>query len=347
MTTPKTIQIDSLTIDPRLQTRAGGNNPEWVTTLADAYQRGDVLPPVRCVEDCDHLWLAGGFQRVEALQSIGATEVDAVITKGTFDDALLISLQDNAKHGLTRTDDDKRRAVEIMLSHGEWKDWSTNSIAERLNLSWSFVDKIRTELGPKPTEVKFEREGKPGTMDTAKIGKNSQAAPPPAEPTSRVRSGAATPADTTGGEDGREGADLPPSSCDQTSGATSHAGSAKPNVAAGAPAAVKTGRPIIKDASGHPVPRALVDVFEDDLHRDAPAKLDWLMQQFKQASRWSQFLRLADLLEHLSNAKQCVIDAQPHVVHRECKGAGCEKCRNTGFLTKWAAEEIKLTEKAA
>lgn len=46
-------------------------------------------------------------------------------------DAILYSCGANDRHGLRRTNEDKRRAVKKSLEDPEWSGWSSNKIAER------------------------------------------------------------------------------------------------------------------------------------------------------------------------------------------------------------------------
>jgi len=183
-------------------------------------------------------------------------------------------------------------------------------MAQKLNLSWGFVDRIRGELNAKSSLiVKFERNNEIKTMIVGRRGFAGAATKP--EPTPPI-----SPTD-------------PPSSdgisdepTEQTLGE-----SAMPE------------RQVRRDASGYPIPKTLAKAFGDALHHDAPAQIDRLIADFIAASRWSKWLRLRDLLHALAEARTCIIEAQPHLVHRDCRGRGCSKCRGSGFLSLWAADQ--------
>jgi hypothetical protein len=68
-------------------------------------------------------------------------------------DAVLHSVGANATHGLRRTNEDKRRAVETLLNDEKWYLWSDRQIARQCQVSHSLVSKIRQELtGRNPSQ---------------------------------------------------------------------------------------------------------------------------------------------------------------------------------------------------
>ena len=73
--------------------------------------------PAAChaVFDGTDYWLADGFHRFWAAKEAGLTEIYEEIHPGTLRDAILFSLSANSKHGLRRTNADKRKAVQTLL----------------------------------------------------------------------------------------------------------------------------------------------------------------------------------------------------------------------------------------
>ncbi len=307
------LALDQLSLDERLQARVGGVNERVAREYADAMQNGDVFPPAAVFDDGAHLWLAGGYHRVHARRLLGVTEIEAVVRKGTFKEALLFALLDNARHGLPRTEEDKRHAVEVLLADPEWREWSTNSMAQKLNLSWGFVDRIRAQLNAKSAPiVKFKKNDEVMTMVVGRRGLAASAVYKLELPTARpVPFGESKSSDD-------------------------------PAAPEAAPA-----RQIHRDASGHRIPQSLVKAFSDPLHQDAPAQIERLMADFTAASRWSKWLRLRELLDALAEARICIIEAQPRLVHRECKGRGCADCRRSGYLSRWAVDQQELDQPAS
>lgn len=174
-TSPVRIALDALTVDPGLQTRAAMNDVT-VAEYAEALLAGEVLPPVVVFRDGEGMWLADGFHRVAAARHAGLPDVDAIVHDGGRREALLHAVGANARHGLRRTNADKRRAVEMLLADNEWGARSDNWIAEKCGVSHPFVGSVRASTcnGYKcPT-----RETANGrVMETANIGR-TWATPP-------------------------------------------------------------------------------------------------------------------------------------------------------------------------
>lgn len=53
--------------------------------------------------------------------------------------------QENMVTGATRTNQDKRNAVELLLSDPDWSQWSNSEIARQCGVSPAFVASIRGE----------------------------------------------------------------------------------------------------------------------------------------------------------------------------------------------------------
>jgi hypothetical protein len=133
-------------------------------------------------------WLADGFHRYFAAKAAARTTIHEDITPGTRREAILYSLSANTKHGLRRSNADKRRAVQTLLDDAEWSQWSSNEIAKRCAVGVDMVIALRnsslSETKVTEREVKT-KHGTTTTMNTANIGKKSKPAEPekPAEPT--------------------------------------------------------------------------------------------------------------------------------------------------------------------
>jgi hypothetical protein len=120
---------------------------ETVHDYAEDMINGAIFPPVVVFFDGTDYWLGDGFHRVEAARKVGREIIDAEVRHGTNRDAVLHGIQANANHGLRRTQADKRRAVETLLTDPEWAKWSDRKIAEAARVDHKTVGKIRRELG--------------------------------------------------------------------------------------------------------------------------------------------------------------------------------------------------------
>ena len=141
----------------------------------------------------------------KAALKAGLTEIAAIVKQGTRRDAVLHSVGANAKHGLRRTNADKRRAVMRLLEDEEWSGWSDRQIARSTSTSNTFVSKLRSSLtvnvdsenqkqdvtvnvySDNPNERTYiTKHGTITQMNTANIGKGSSSESPPTEEAQEV-----------------------------------------------------------------------------------------------------------------------------------------------------------------
>jgi hypothetical protein len=166
------LRISDIRIDGGTQSRVGLNK-DVVLDYTQAMQAGTMFPPVTVYYDGDVYWLADGFHRIAAAKEAGLKEFPADVRQGTRREAVLYSVGANGRHGLRRTNEDKRRAVTILLEDAEWSKWSNNEIAKRCDVSEYFVRTLRPHFDK--NEVTSERtyttrHGTVATMDIANIG---------------------------------------------------------------------------------------------------------------------------------------------------------------------------------
>jgi hypothetical protein len=96
---------------------------------------------------------------------------------GTQRDAILFACGANAKQGLRRSNEDKRKAVGTLLADAEWGQWSDNAISKACCVSNHMVATMRAHLGefqdspPADGKRTVERGGTTYDQDTSKIGK--------------------------------------------------------------------------------------------------------------------------------------------------------------------------------
>ena len=180
------IELSKIRIDGCTQPRAELNQAT-VDEYAEAIKTGAQLPPVTLFFDGANYWLADGFHRYFGAKAAGRTTIHEDITPGTLREAILYSLSANSKHGLRRSNADKRRAVQTLLDDAEWSKWSSNEIAKRCAVGVDMVIALRnsslSETKVTEREVKT-KHGTTTTMNTANIGKKARPAEPekPAEP---------------------------------------------------------------------------------------------------------------------------------------------------------------------
>jgi hypothetical protein len=185
MLSPGVIRIDGGT-QPRAALKEG---------LVEEYRAemaaGAEFPPVIVFYDGTEYWLADGFHRWHATMRLGAGNVAADIREGTHRDAILYSLSANATHGMRRSAEDKRHAVERILRDREWRKLADREIARHCAVSPQTVGTYRKRLEseaeavktasvqsgqiekaePEKTERQVRRGGSAYTMRTERIGK--------------------------------------------------------------------------------------------------------------------------------------------------------------------------------
>lgn len=169
------VSIDSIRIDGGTQTRELINETA-VAQYTEDLLNGSIFPPVEVFDDGVHKWLVDGFHRLFAHNRADFKEIEVKVHKGTLRDAQLYALGVNDKHGLQRTNADKRKAVMIALNDLEWQDYSDTQIAKICNVSATFVAKCRkAENIERPAEKTYTtRHGTEAKMDTSKIGKKTE-----------------------------------------------------------------------------------------------------------------------------------------------------------------------------
>jgi hypothetical protein len=171
------VPLDSVRINGSTQSRVELNQAT-IAEYAESIRLGVDLPPVVMFFDGVNFWLADGFHRYHAHCQAGAIEIAADVRTGTQRDAVLFSVGANASHGLRRTNDDKRKAVETLLRDPEWTSWSNNAIAKACAVNDKTVAGYRAEYLRKsedraatPPTRTVERNGTTYEQNTAKIGK--------------------------------------------------------------------------------------------------------------------------------------------------------------------------------
>jgi hypothetical protein len=175
------LTVGQIRRDGGTQTRAqldAAHLEELVAALEDESAQ---MPPVVVFFDGSEYWLADGFHRVEAYDRAGRFMVPCNVRQGTVRDAILFSVGANATHGLRRSNEDKQRAVDKLLSDPIWNQWSNVEIAKRCGVDEKMVRRRRDEQprqsrGSDP-ETRIGADGK-----VRRVPERRPPAPPPPEP---------------------------------------------------------------------------------------------------------------------------------------------------------------------
>jgi hypothetical protein len=176
----KLLGIDVIRIDGDTQSREEINQA-MVDEYASNMEDGSVFPAIVAFFDGVHYWLGDGFHRYFATKKIGKGSIETDVRNGTNRDAWLYSLSANSKHGLRRSNADKRKSVRRALDDFELQDWSNAEIARQCDVSAGLVAAMRGDTAPATRKFKMAD----GTIAEKKVGhlnKKSKPEPPPEEP---------------------------------------------------------------------------------------------------------------------------------------------------------------------
>jgi len=128
-------------------------NPDAVTEYADALKEDQELPPLDVVKVGDDLVLIDGFHRLAAHRQAGREFARVnIVASGDMGDALWHASAVNQRHGVRRTNADKRAAVTLALRSDIGIEQSLRTVAKHVGVSHTFVQNVQSELATSATE---------------------------------------------------------------------------------------------------------------------------------------------------------------------------------------------------
>lgn len=180
----RTLKLKNVNVDPAIQPRAAGLDEGHVADLEAAYRAGAAVPPPRVVKTASGaMWLSRGFHRIAAALRAGLAELEFEVVAGDRKDAIIDAACSNTDHGLKRTNADKRRAVEILLT--ECPEWSDRKLADSAGVGDDLVRAVRKATVQVPfsgtCDAPAKRVGKDGKAYTVKPKSPLKAPEPEAE----------------------------------------------------------------------------------------------------------------------------------------------------------------------
>lgn len=158
---------------------------ETINEYADAMRSGGAFPPLDVFFDGRRYWIADGWHRFFAYVAAEIAVFECRVHDGGERDALLFAAGANKAHGLKRTNRDKRRSVEIMLSDEDWREWSDVRIAEHCGVGADLVSKVREQFAAaaQKQEGTTSRNGRLAETRVGRDGKRRKVnTKPPASP---------------------------------------------------------------------------------------------------------------------------------------------------------------------
>lgn len=177
------ININDIRIDGGTQGRHVINQGV-VSEYSEAMKNGAEFPSLETVYDGTTHWLVDGFHRYLAYKILNVKSVSANVTNGSQEQAQVMSFGMNSRHGLQRTNEDKRKVVEAALEHRLTKDKTDKEIGLICHVSASFVASIRS-----PEAAAKQKENK--ERHIKKKAQELQAAEAPAADSQTIGDGAA------------------------------------------------------------------------------------------------------------------------------------------------------------
>jgi hypothetical protein len=194
-------------MDLRIINTDGGTQPRdeldkaVIADFAAGYTRGDKFPPIVVFYDGKRYWLADGFHRHHAmLYECDLKKASCEVIAGTVDDAKWYACAANQSHGLRRSTEDKRCAVEMALRNPHAVGLSDLQLAKHVGVDDKTVAKRRREMvgrseipnvstrtdsagrqqpATKPKKAAGEQDGAPAPPPPPVVPPPPQSGPPP------------------------------------------------------------------------------------------------------------------------------------------------------------------------
>lgn len=305
VTSVKDVAIDNLRTE-NLQIRVEMQD-ECIEDYAAAYrERPEEMPPVVVFYDFmgDTYYLADGFHRVAAAKRAECTKIKAEVHEGTYKAALKYALGANAKHGLRRTNADKRNAMEIA-----WRNRATIFGAEKPT-ERQFAEICAVSNG---TAHNFLADI--GLLKLSKVVGGDSQAP-------RIQDSAEPTLDDKCGRPGTSA----PTVLDVTHDHTEERNASVRDL-------LKQG----KDRYGMEIPERILPAFLSREPRDIMKQLGELRKMVDDRHMHGDITYAhigTELLMDLEAAIRTVRFGMAHCVCRMCRGRGCGACSDLGFQTR-------------
>ena len=164
------ISLGEIIVEDEIVARAELDD-KYLFEIEQDIKDGAKLPPITLFYDGTKYYLIDGLHRLQAAKNLKQEMIVADIREGSQRNAILFSCSANSEHGLRRTNNDKRKAVNKMLADPEWSQWSDGLIAKQCVVTQPFVSMVRRKLTQNGFESSSNRKGKDGrTYNTEKIG---------------------------------------------------------------------------------------------------------------------------------------------------------------------------------
>lgn len=120
-------------------------DPDVVAEYEAALKNGARFPPIAVIHDGITLYLVDGAHRLAAHKKLSLDEILADVEPGTQNDAVTRSVGANDKHGHRRTNEDKRKAVLLLLQDTTWQNKGIRAISRQCKVAWGTANDVWQE----------------------------------------------------------------------------------------------------------------------------------------------------------------------------------------------------------
>jgi hypothetical protein len=223
-------------------------DPDVVADYVQALERGDPFPPGEVVWDGKEYWLWDGGHRCAAHRQLGR-DFAVNVRDGTQEEAQWLASGANTTHGLRRSNDHKRKAVELALRlHPEQ---SNSALAGHCGVDEKMVRTARTRLeAAGDVRAAKVRTGKDNReLDTGGIGRRAPKEARPGSPLPRPATSAKPKSSPPRADPESRAEDAPPAPPAAAAGAPT---GARPESLLGGPTGAKPAdRDVHAELRGH------------------------------------------------------------------------------------------------
>lgn len=164
------LALHEINVDDTIQQRVK-IDCDTVKSYAEDMKAGAKFPPVIVFKHGNDYYLADGCHRIEAAKLADLGEIKADVREGSYRDAKLYACSANIKHGLRRTNADKRKAIKTLLKDDEWRCQSDTLIGNHCGAHHQTVGKVRALLRKEiaPAKLSSASQATDGTFKKVEI----------------------------------------------------------------------------------------------------------------------------------------------------------------------------------
>lgn len=329
----RALKVSEIRTDGGTQMRAELNQDVYLE-YRDQYLATGEFPPMDVFFDGTAYWLADGFHRLFGAREAKQKTVLCNIHDGTLRDAILFAVAANQRHGLKRSNADKRNAVMTLLNDPEWVKWSDSKIAEQAGVTHPFVASLRRDLVTVTGSIAAATKDEPRK---GRDGKEYKRKPEKAVASTEAYDREGESPKAAAVERSEDASDVPES--------PSAASKRKPSGGATfAPGEWEKPAEEVLDGLGQPVPDGLLDVFrvapEFAERRNSLVQMKkWINQRRNHPAGVVLDSAYQQILADLNNLDAQLRFAQPHAVCPYCRNelpklANCTACKGSGWVSE-------------